>query len=45
MAMGLNSITALDVINNFSEADLIIKFFGDEEDAKKIARNIVNQGE
>ena len=43
MAMGLNSITALDVINNFSEADLksIIKFFGDEEDAKKIARNIV----
>jgi 16S rRNA (cytosine1402-N4)-methyltransferase len=43
MEMGLNKISALDVINNLSEIDLklIIKFLGDEEDASKIAKNIV----
>ena len=43
MAMGLNKFSALDVINNLSEANLksIIKFLGDEEDASKIAKNIV----
>ncbi len=43
MAMGLNNISALEVINNLSEIDLksIIRFLGDEEDASKIAKNIV----
>ena len=43
MAMGLNKISAFEVINNLSEADLksIIKFLGDEKDASKIAKNIV----
>ena len=43
MAMGLNKFSALDVINNLSEANLksIIKLLGDEEDASKIAKNIV----
>ena len=43
MAMGLNEISALDVINNLSEADLksIIKILGEEQEASKIAKNIV----
>tara|TARA_A100001015_G_scaffold305231_1_gene397635 strand:- start:3156 stop:4121 length:966 start_codon:yes stop_codon:yes gene_type:complete len=43
MSMGLNKISAFDVINNLNEADLksIIKFLGDEKDASKIAKNIV----
>ncbi len=43
MEMGLNEISAFDAINNLSEKNLkfIIKFLGDEEDATKIARNIV----
>ena len=43
MAMGLNEISALDVINNLSEADLksVIKNLGDEQEASKIAKNIV----
>ena len=43
MAMGLNEITALEVINNLSEINLkaVIKILGDEKDAFKIARNIV----
>ena len=43
MGMGLNEITALDVINNLSETDLrsVIKFLGDEKEASKIAKNIV----
>ena len=43
MAMGLNDINALDVVNYLSESDLksIIKFLGDEKDATRIARNIV----
>ena len=43
MTMGLNKITALDVINNLSEIDLklVIKILGDEKEASKIAKNIV----
>ena len=43
MAMGLNDISALEVINNLSEADLksIIKILGEEAEASKIAKNIV----
>jgi 16S rRNA (cytosine1402-N4)-methyltransferase len=45
MSMGLNKITALEVINNLSEKDLklIIKILGEEKDASKIAKNIVLQ--
>ena len=45
MTMGLNEITALDVINNLSESDLkrVIKILGDEKEASKIAKNIVNR--
>ena len=44
MAMGLNNISALEVVNNLSELHLksIIKFLGDEKEATRIARNIVN---
>ena len=43
MTMGLNKITAFDVLNNLNEKDLksIIKILGDEKDAFKIAKNIV----
>ncbi len=43
MAMGLNDISALDVINNMSEIDLktIIKILGEEKEASRIAKNIV----
>ena len=43
MTMGLNKITAFDVINNLNEKDLklIIKNFRDEKEAHKIAKNIV----
>ena len=43
MSMGLNNISALDVINNLSEKDLklIIKILGEEKEAYKIAKNIV----
>jgi 16S rRNA (cytosine1402-N4)-methyltransferase len=43
MSMGLNEISAQDVINNLSELDLkiIIKIFGEEKEAAKIAKNIV----
>tara|TARA_B100000963_G_scaffold293683_1_gene264126 strand:+ start:2126 stop:3136 length:1011 start_codon:yes stop_codon:yes gene_type:complete len=45
MAMGLNKISALEAINNLSEADLksIIKILGDEKEASKIAKNIVKK--
>tara|TARA_E500000178_G_scaffold229490_1_gene226099 strand:- start:353 stop:1363 length:1011 start_codon:yes stop_codon:yes gene_type:complete len=45
MTMGLNEISALDVINNLSEIDLklVIKILGDEKEASKIAKNIVKQ--
>ena len=43
MTMGLNEISALDVINNLSEKNLklVIKILGDEKEASKIAKNIV----
>ena len=42
MGMGLNKISALDVVNNLSEVDLrtVIKILGDEKEAFKIAKNI-----
>ena len=43
MSMGYNDISAKEVINNFKLKDLknIIQIFGEEEDALKIARNII----
>ena len=43
MTMGLNEVTALDTINNLSEADLklVIKILGEEKEATRIAKNIV----
>ncbi len=43
MGMGLNKISAFNAVNNLSEEDLksIIRFFGDEKEAARIARNIV----
>ena len=43
MTMGLSNISAQDVINNLSETKLklIIKIFGEEKEASKIAKNIV----
>ena len=43
MSMGLNKISAQDVINNLSELELklVIKIFGEEKEAGKIAKNIV----
>ncbi len=43
MKMGINEISALEAVNNLSEKDLklIIKIFGDEKDASRIAKNIV----
>tara|TARA_B100001057_G_scaffold10117_1_gene9573 strand:- start:425 stop:1435 length:1011 start_codon:yes stop_codon:yes gene_type:complete len=45
MSMGLNDISALDVINKLSENQLklVIKILGDEKEATKIAKNIVKQ--
>ena len=42
MGMGLNKISALDVVNKLSEVDLrtVIKILGDEKEAFKIAKNI-----
>ena len=44
MTMGLNEISALEAINNLSEINLklVIKILGDEKEASKIAKNIVN---
>ncbi len=43
MTMGLNEISALEVINNLSEINLklVIKNLGEENEAYKIAKNIV----
>ena len=43
MSMGLNKISAQDVINNLSELKLklIIKILGEEKEAARIAKNIV----
>ena len=45
MQLGLNSYSAEDVINKLSEKELekIFKFFGDEKEAKFIARNIIKE--
>jgi len=45
MTMGLNEISALDVINNLNETDLklVIKILGNEKEATKIAKSIVNR--
>ena len=44
MTMGLNEISALEAVNNLSEINLkyVIKILGDEKEASKIAKNIVN---
>ncbi len=45
MRMGLNSYSAEDVINKLDEKKLekIFKFFGDEKEARYIARNIIKE--
>ncbi len=45
MQMGLNDFSAKEAINKLNEIELekIFKFFGDEKEAKKIARNIIKQ--
>ncbi len=45
MMMGLNKFSANDVINNLEGNQIakILKYFGDENDAKIIARNIVKE--
>ena len=47
MTMGLNEISALQVINNLSEKNLklIIKILGEEKEASRIAKNIVKSRE
>ena len=44
MTMGISDLSAQDAINNLSEKDLklIIKILGEENEASKIAKNIVN---
>ena len=42
MKMGLNNFSANEVVNNLNkELEKIFKYFGDENDAKKISQNIV----
>ena len=45
MTMGLTELSAQEVINNFSELRLksIIKILGEEQEASKIAKNIVKE--
>ncbi len=45
MQLGLNNYSAEDVINKLDEKELekIFKFFGDEKEAKYIARNIIKE--
>ena len=45
MMMGLNDFSANSVINNLEEKELekILKYFGDEKDAKFISRNIIKE--
>ena len=45
MQLGLNSYSAEDAINKLDEKELerIFKFFGDEKEAKFIARNIIKE--
>ena len=44
MMMGLNNFSAKEVINNLERKDIekILKYFGDEKDAKAISKNIIN---
>ena len=44
MSMGLSNISAEEVVNNYSEEKLklIIKILGEEKDASRIAKNIIN---
>jgi len=44
MAMGLSNFSAKEAVNNLSEVQLksIIKILGEEQESKKIAKNIVN---
>jgi len=44
MKMGINEFSAKDAINNLSSSELekIFKYFGEENEAKKIANQIVN---
>ena len=43
MAMGLNEFSANEVINELDvkEIEKILKYFGDEKDAKIISKNII----
>ena len=45
MRMGLNSISANEVINSFSQPTLndILRFFGEEKESYKISKNIINK--
>ena len=43
MKLGINEFSAKEVINKLEEKELlnIFKYFGEEKESKKIARNIV----
>ncbi len=45
MTMGMTKISAKEVLNNYSDEDLrdIIKVFGEEKDAYRIAKNLVKE--
>ena len=45
MKMGLNNFSAHDVVNKLNEKELtqIFKYFGEEKESKKIARNIIKE--
>ena len=45
MKMGLNNFSAHDVVNKLNEKELaqIFKYFGEEKESKKIAKNIVKE--
>ena len=45
MMMGLNDFSANEVVNNLEDKEIekILKYFGDEKDAKFISRNIIKE--
>ena len=45
MRLGLNDFSAKDTINKLDPKDLnrIFKFFGEENDSKKIVKSIINE--
>ena len=47
MRMGINSISAQDVLNNCNPITLkkILKYFGDEKDSSRIVKNIIRERE